>query len=168
MVDLNGTQAAIRCGYAIKSANVEGARLLTNANIETYISELQLKAQEKTGITAERVIAEYAKIAFFDIRKIYGDDGNLLPVCDLDDDSAAAIAGIESYEERMQAGEETIVTGVVRKVKISDKIRALDGLGKHLGIFDKDNSQKKPIVNVNDLSADALLQVLEAQKAVHG
>ena len=66
MVDFNGTQAAIRAGYAKSGARTEGARLLANANIQKYLKLLKDKQAEKTGITAERVAQELAKIGFSD------------------------------------------------------------------------------------------------------
>lgn len=146
LIDLNATQAAIRAGYSEKTAQEIGSENLSKPIIQNRISELQLSLQTKTGITQARVLEEFAKIAFFDIRKIYGDDGQLLPISEIDDQSAAAICGVESYEEKAQAGEEEFVTGVVRKVKITDKIKALENLGKHLGIYGKDNSQQNKIV----------------------
>lgn len=56
LVDLNATQAAIRCGYAPGSATVQGARLIANANIATAIQKAMDKRSEKTGITAEFVL----------------------------------------------------------------------------------------------------------------
>lgn len=142
LIDLNATAAAKRAGYSEKTAYSMGHELLKKPEIQTYIQERQVQLQESLNITQERVLKEYAKIAFFDIRKAYDTDGSLLPVHELDDETAGAICGIESIEEKAQAGEETIVTGTVRKVKVSDKRKALEDLARHLGMFEADNKQK--------------------------
>lgn len=169
LIDLNATQAAIRAGYSEKTAKEQGYENLTKPHIQEYISERQLAISNKLNINQERVLNEYAKIAFFDIRKLYNDDGSLLPIQDIDSDTAGAISGMESYEEKTQAGEETMVAGVVRKVKIWDKIKALEGLGKHLGIFEKDNSQKiTPLAVGTPDQFQQLLNIAKANAAIPG
>jgi len=63
LVDLNATQAAIRAGYATRNADVTGPRLLGNVGIAAAIEAGRAKQAERTGITADRVIAELAAIA---------------------------------------------------------------------------------------------------------
>lgn len=56
LIDLNGTQAAIRAGYAVNSANEQAARLLANDSVKEYIAERQQVLQEKTQLTQEWVL----------------------------------------------------------------------------------------------------------------
>jgi|TARA_R110002167_G_scaffold49885_1_gene145862 phage terminase small subunit len=56
--DGNGTQAAIRAGYAPKSARIEASRLLTNANIGKAVTKFQENHREKTEVTIESLAAE--------------------------------------------------------------------------------------------------------------
>lgn len=128
LIDLNATQAAIRAGYAPANANVEGSRLLANANIANAIAEAQAKRSSKLEVTADRVVQEYARIAFARMSDYvsFGPDG--VTVKDLDyltPDQIAAIA--EVSETKTQGG------GSVR-FKLHDKLRALDALSKHLGL----------------------------------
>lgn len=90
-----------------------------------------IEAAKKLNITRERVLEEYAKLAFFDIRKIFTVDGGLKSIKDFDDDSAAAIAGLESYDEKEP--ESGMILGTLRKLKISEKRAALDSLCRVLG-----------------------------------
>jgi len=143
LVDLNATQAAIRAGYSEATARSQGQRLLTNVDIQARISELNKSRLEATGISQKRVLEEYAKIAFFDIREIFDVDGGLINVKQLDANNAGAIASIKSSEEWGEDEDgNRVVTGTLKEVKVFDKIRALQDLGKHLGLFEKDNSQK--------------------------
>jgi phage terminase small subunit len=143
LVDLNATQAAIRSGYSANTSRQTGTENLSKPVIQARISELNKSRLEATGISQKRVLEEYAKIAFFDIREIFDVDGGLINVKQLDAANAGAIASIKSSEEWGEDEEgRKIVTGTVKEIKVFDKIRALQDLGKHLGLFEKDNSQK--------------------------
>ena len=132
LIDLNATQAAIRAGYRSNSARVTAAKLLTKANIEIYLAQQQKDRESRTMITQEMVLKEYGKISFFDPRRLYDDEGNLLPVHKLEADVAAAIGGVDVISRRI--GDEEIE--ITKKVKFIDKKGALDSLAKHLGMFD--------------------------------
>src|SRR5688572_12806547 len=86
LIDLNGAQAAIRAGYAEERARITASELLDREDIQEYLAKRQKDLQEVTGITQKRVLEEYAKIAFVDIRKFYTIDGALKGIRDLDDD----------------------------------------------------------------------------------
>lgn len=64
MIDLNATQAAIRAGYSPKTANEQAARLLANVSIQNRIAQLQAEQSRRTGVSADRVVRELAKVAF--------------------------------------------------------------------------------------------------------
>ena len=95
VVDFNGTQAAIRAGYSEKTSNVTSSENLAKPNIQSYIQKLIKDREKRTEINADMVVKELAKIAFFDIRKIFHQDGRLVNPCDLDDDTACVISGIK-------------------------------------------------------------------------
>jgi phage terminase small subunit len=146
MVDLNGTQAAIRAGYSPKTANEQAAALLAKPSIKSRISELQEVREKRTCITADRVLKEYAKLAFFDPRKLFDEDGNPVRITELDDETAAAVAGFEVNTVLLKdevAEQEAVGSGIsrkdacstIRKYKIADKKGALDSIGRHLGMF---------------------------------
>ncbi len=129
--DLNGTQAAIRAGYSAKSAAVIAAENLIKPNVQVAISECMQQRSSRTGITADRVLQELGRLAFLDIRKAYNADGSLKPVHELDDDTAAAVAGMDVAE--IGSGEDVI--GFVKKIKLSDKKGALELVMRHLGML---------------------------------
>lgn len=139
LIDLNATQAVIRAGYSPKTAQVQGARLLTNAIVQAKVAEGRAKQQERTGITADKVITEASRLAFFDVRKLCDSYGNPIPIHKLDAATAAAIQGIELVTEKDGEG-----FTVVRKYKVADKNSALEKLFKHLGLFERDNDQSNP------------------------
>ncbi len=157
LVDLNATQAAIRAGYSPKTAGVQAFDLLKKPEIAAALERQRNQHAKNTGLTVERVLQEAMRLAFFDIRKLTDAEGNPIPINQLDDDTAAAIQGLELATERSR-DEDGSVT-VVRKYKIADKNAAVERLFKHLGLFQKDNDQNNP---ANALQA--LLDVVDGSK----
>lgn len=145
IVDLNGTQAAIRAGYSKKTAANIANEYLMKPHIAKEVERLQKKKQERTDINADMVIHELSKIAFSDVRELFTDKQTLKAITDLDDKSAAAIAMLDIDE--IKADGRTI--GLTKKIKLWDKLRALETLGRHFGVFEKDNAQKKAEVQIN-------------------
>lgn len=135
LVDLNGTHAAIRAGYSRNGADVQAVRLLGDARIAAAIEEGRRKLAERTQISAERVLQEVSRLAFLDIRRAFDEDGNLKPMAELDDDTAAAIAGLEVFEEYQGRGQDREYLGRTKKIKLSDKKGALELLMRHLGLL---------------------------------
>lgn len=163
LIDLNATQAAIRAGYSEKTAAVIAAENLTKPNISQYIQEARQKSAEKAEISREKVINEYAKLAFFDIRKVLTVDGGLKDTTEWDDDSAAAIAGLESYDEKEP--DSGMVLGTVRKIKVSDKRAALDSLCKVLGFNAPEKSEiKVDNAPLNDQQVEKLINAFKSGK----
>lgn len=140
LVDLNATKAAIRAGYSAKTAQMQASRLLSNVMVMNLVSAKRQNLQKATDITAERVLQEVAKLAFFDVRKLLNSDGSPKAITELDDDTARAIQGVEL--QTVKEGENEFA--LVRKYKVADKNAALEKLMKHLGLFEKDNSQTNP------------------------
>ena len=95
-------------------------------------------------ITAQRTLEEYAKIGYMqlDVRKLFDEQGNLIPVHELDDDAAALISSIEVSEvvsEQLGTKDAPrVVLTRVRKIRLhslGDKKAALDSMARHLGMF---------------------------------
>lgn len=148
LIDLNATQAAIRAGYSTKFANSNAPKLLQNTAISAAIAEAIKARSERTVITADQVLREYSRIALIDPRKLFGPDGSPLPIAQLDDDTAAAISGLEV----VSVGNNEIGVGQVLKVRLASKVAALDSVARHLGMFAKDTLN----VNVTDALAERL------------
>ena len=130
MADLNATQAAVRAGYSPKTAAEQGSRLLTNVNVSDAVSRMTAEQSRRTGVTADRIIREMAKIAF----------ANIADVANLDEATARGGAAEEDTAAVQSVKVKRIQTDggeiVEREVKLHDKVRALTELGKHVGLFD--------------------------------
>lgn len=129
LIDLNGTQAAIRAGYSPKTANEQAARLLANVSIQEAIAKAMAERSKRTGINQDRVVLELAKIAFVKMTDVVDPDtGEILP--NASDDDLACIESVKFKQSDNQYG-----GSIEREVKLSPKMKALELLGKHLGMW---------------------------------
>jgi phage terminase small subunit len=138
LIDLNATRAYKVAYPSCKkdsTARANGSRMLTNANIQNYITERQQKLSKETQITQERVLNELAKIAFSDIRELFDESGALKKITDIQDEMAGAISSIESVDQFETIMGIKVKTGELKKIKLNDKSRALEMLARHLGMF---------------------------------
>ena len=149
LIDLNATQAAIRAGYSKKTADRIGPELLGKTCVSEAIQAAKDARSKRTEITQDRVLEEYARIAFFDPRKMFDADGNPLNISELDDDTAAAVAGLEVIKE---FDSDTGVTSYTKKYKIANKLGALDSVAKHLGMLNGTFGAPKDEENEDALS----------------
>ncbi len=151
VIDLNGSAAAVRAGYSEKSSRELASKLLTKANIKKKIQDLQDKLAEKTGVSAEEIINELKKCGFSNIQD-YIKGGNLVvDLSKIPREQAAAVEAIK-IEETITMVNDKPVTRVKTTFKMVDKISALEKLGRHAGIFEKDNKQKESRINlINDI-----------------
>lgn len=158
LIDLNATQAAVRAGYSENTARSIGSENLGKPAVAAAIAEAQQMRAARTEITADRVVRELARVAFSDLRGIFTENGHLIDPRDWDSDIAAAIAAVEvvtsSRGEKDTAGRPAVK--YTHKIKVWDKISALEKLGRHLGMFvnrhehtGKDGGPLVPILNVN-------------------
>ena len=133
---------------------MNGSKLLRNAKVQEYISEKMKEREKRTEITQDMVIKELAKIAFLDIRKLYTENGQLKNIADMDSETAGAISSLETLEEYEGYGDDREKIGDTQKVKLLDKTKALELLGRHLGIFNdkidvnvKEKKEKKNAIS---------------------
>ena len=129
MIDLNATQAAIRAGYSPKTANEQGARLLANVSIQTELQKAMAARSKRTGISQDRVIQELARIAFVNPKDVIDTKtGEVIENASADD-----LACIQSVKVKTTDGDKGY--SEEREIRLNDKLRALEMLGKHLGMW---------------------------------
>ena len=117
-----------------ETVNRAAKELIDNPKIAARIAKLENDRLKRHQVTVDRVVAEFSRLAFLDIRKAFDEEGHLKPVQELDDDTAAAIAGLEVEDLWEGRGESRERVGRLHKIKLSDKKGALDSLSKYLGI----------------------------------
>lgn len=163
LIDLNGTRAYIRAGYAVKdedTAAVMSSRLLRNDKVQEAIAEAQAEREERTKIDADYVLKRLVEIDQMDVLDIMDDQMKILPLRDWPKIWRQYISNIENLEL-------TDADGVFKKIKWPDKVKNLELLGKHVsvGAF-KDKIEHSGKIEISDISDDALdkrIQELESK-----
>ena len=128
IIDLNGAHAARRAGFTGKNPANTACWLLQQPNIQRELRKRIAERAARTRITADRVLKEYARIAFADIRSYteWNSKGmKLRDANELSADDTAAIAELSS------SGGNSPRT----RIKLHDKKRALKSIARHLGLF---------------------------------
>lgn len=137
LIDLNATQAAIRAGYSKKTAKSIGQENLTKPYIQDLIEEGRKEAQKRNEVTLDDILAEYKRIAFGGMSKFVRINADNEPEIDLSQCSPEDIDLLS--ETQIEAFTENKGSRQVRRVKIKtmDRLKALETLGKHLGLGEK-------------------------------
>lgn len=126
LVDMNAKKAAIRAGYSESYAvSTAYSQLMRNPEVQKAIEAELAERAHRTHITADRVVQELSRIAFFDPRRLFAEDGSPLPIGELDADTAAAVSALDLRQQE---------DGVTLRLRVCDKLRALELLVRHLGM----------------------------------
>jgi phage terminase small subunit len=162
LIDLNATQAAIRAGYSLRTAEKIGSENLKKPDVMHEIQSRTTERQEQTGITAERVLQEISLMAFYDVGDILLDK----PADELTESEAANSAeyivngryviGLRSPADikRLPESLRRIIVGWGYDknqnftVKLADKSKALDQLARHLSLY----NDKVEVKGFNELA----------------
>jgi phage terminase small subunit len=132
LIDLNATQAAVRAGYSASTAMEQGYQLLQNTSVSSAITALKAERSKQTGIDAAWLLKRLADEAEADLNDIYDDVGALKPIHEWPLIwRKGLVGGIKAIEERDDTGK---VVGVVREVKLSDRVKRLELIGKHVDV----------------------------------
>jgi phage terminase small subunit len=128
---MDAKNAYIKAGYKARgaAAEVNASRLLRNAKVASAIEKAQKRAADKAEATTERILREEMRLAFFDPAGLVDENGCLLDLHKLSEDSRRAITGLEVTQ---QPG-----GGLKFKYKFSDKGKSLERLSKHLGMYER-------------------------------
>lgn len=153
LCDLNATQAAIRAGYSEKTARQIAKENLTKPYIQEAVAKAIQERSERTKVTADEVVEQLAKIAFADITEFVKFGRREVPVMgafgpvyeETEDGKKHPVMKEVNYVDFKESGQVdgTIISEVKQgkdgsSVKLNDRMRALESLGRHLGMF-KDN-----------------------------
>ncbi len=151
--DLNGTQAAMRAGYSEKTANEQAVRLLANVSVAQAVKAGMDRRSRRTEITQDMVLDELRKIAFSGMRNVarWGASGvNMKESEELSEDDAASV---------QEVSETTNQHGGSLKIKQYDKVKALELLGRHLGMWNDKLQVIEEERPLEDLSDSDLLKM---------
>lgn len=131
----NGKEAYHRAtGVEGASAEVMASKWLRKERVNSLIQRLMNRALEGRTLTSGDVIRGIIKIADADHRKLYDENGEIKPIHELDDDTAAAIVGVKHRTRRYLENDELIESRTT-EVTFAPRLEALKLLGKFKGLF---------------------------------
>ena len=130
--NFNASEAAIRAGYSKATARQIGSENLTKPYIQSYLSDLTRRAEEKAEINIAEIVKHLHDMAFFDVKDMFDQEtGALKPMKDWPEIASKIVAGFE-VQEIISDGE---VVGYVKKVKLPSRERNTENLGRYLAMF---------------------------------
>jgi phage terminase small subunit len=135
LIDLNATQAAIRAGYSQKTARVIASENLLKPDIVAAVQSAQTARAKRTQVDADWVLERLETEAKADLADIYDDSGALKPVKQWPLIwRQGLISGVETAQEFEEVDGKKVPAGLVHKVKISDRIKRVELIGKHMAV----------------------------------
>lgn len=134
---LKGKESAIYAGFSEKTAVVQASQMLAIEENEIYLSNKREKAAVKHGITVDNWLAELKETGYSNIQDFITDGNTIIDISAIDRNKASAVSSIKKTVTENEYGSKEVV-----EFKLNDKLAALDKIGRHLGYFEKDNSQK--------------------------
>ncbi len=158
LIDLNGTQAAIRAKYSKKTAKQAGTENLSKPYIQEAIKKKQAKRAKRLQVKADYVLRRHVDIDEMDVADILNDDGSMLAIKEWPKCWRRTITGID-ISEIIRTNDEEAAFTILRKIKWPDKLRNLELLGKHIDVqaYVGSQGQKEPDGDV----ADALKKIAD-------
>lgn len=134
--DLNATQAYIRAGYAKKGAETSASRLLTNVKVKSRIAELQDRVEEVIEDDAKRIREDLRAMSRVSVEDIFNDNHTIKEFSEM---TRGARLLVQGFKYKM---------GELTEVKIYDKLKTIDMLGRHFAV-----SAWEENVNLHDVDS---------------
>jgi phage terminase small subunit len=136
LIDLNKSQAALRAGYGPKSPGSAARNVMKRPRVAAAIELAMARRAQRLEVDQDRVVQALAAVAFGDPRTLFDESGALLPLDKLPDEAAALVAGMDIVANLLDGGDKPVGRKeYVAKIRIADRLKALELLGKHLGMF---------------------------------
>lgn len=135
LLDLNATAAAIRAGYSQKTTNEQGAQLLGKPHVRAAIDAGKIKRSDKLEVDADFVLQRLVAEADADLADLFDDNNDLKPVKDWPKIwRQGLVAGVEIEALFEGVGQGRIHIGYTKKLRLSERIRRLELIGKHVRV----------------------------------
>ena len=148
--DLAPGAAAQRAGYSPNSASTMGGILLKRKDVKTLVQKKEHALTERNHLSQDRVLQELCSIAFLDIRELFTKRGKLKPIHLMPERVTRALAGIDVTQKYIKTEKDADGNHVkleyerITKVRVRDKMKALELLGRHMGMFGEGETDRLP------------------------
>lgn len=143
LIDLNQTQSAIRAGYSPLSAKDTAVRLMKDKEVQKAIGIAMAERSKRVGVSQDRVLQELSKIAFVNPADLFDfKSGGIKANATREDTACISNVKIKEYCGENGSGSE-------KEIGLHNKLKALELLGKHLGMFDDRLRDVDNTININ-------------------
>jgi phage terminase small subunit len=140
VVDFNGYKSAIKAGYSKRTSMEQASRLLRNVKVQKEIARLNKNVEERTDIKVDDVLKSLKLIAFSNITDFITVKNGKIRIKDISKLPPNTPTVIESIHQSKSSG---------IRIKLYNKLTALELLGKHLGLF----TEKHQIHNTGNITS---------------
>ncbi len=125
-------KSAVDAGYSPRTADSQAHQLLQNAKVLERVEHYRQQIRRAAKLTPEQIIGILEALVTFDIADILDDDGSILPIRDIPKDTRLALGALDMIEFKSDGG---AVVSVTKKVRMADRMKAVELLGRHHGLF---------------------------------
>ena len=125
------------------AAGNNASRIMQRPRVQAHLAVELDRAQRRNEMTRDRLLAELAEIALLDPAELMTDDGNIRNLSEMPAGARRSIQSVEvhvTYEDGTLSTAETRTD--IKKLKIADKLRAIETAGRMMGLFAADNRQR--------------------------
>jgi phage terminase small subunit len=146
VIDFNGARAARDAGSTAERPDQAAYELLRRPEVRKRIEELITARRERLFLSQDRPVIEAALLAFSDLRDVASWDENgvqLIPSHKLEPHLSRMIKSVKHVRKVGATTENTV------EIVLHDKIKALELLGRHLGMFRDEDPEKGKAQTVN-------------------
>lgn len=157
LVDLKAAEAYQRASLprkvAYKTASTNAWKMMQREPVQELIRQARDRAVQKAELSVDKTLDVLRQVLSYDVRRLLHNDGTPKGLHELDDDTAAAIVGVDV----VTFGNADAGIGKISKYKLADKVAALEKAMKYHGLFEKDNKQQAEVLKeivVNFRKAD--------------
>ena len=148
LIDRNGTRAYRIAYKGVKTDEVAASIAsvtLRIPKVAEYIDKKLDKMSAKAEINQEWVLERMKRLSDYRVDDFFDDKGDMKPLSEIPKDKLYAVCGFKVIKKILTQKDSTdIEKTIMREFKLPDKRAVLDSIGRHLGMFEKDNLQKAP------------------------
>lgn len=150
IIDFNACRAAAAVGLSKCTAG----RLTGDGNVMRYAAQLVEEMNRSSAVKAGYVRARLVQIDMLDVGDLLDDDNNILPIKQWPRAWRTSVSGLDFGELVAAAKDPERLTQLIKKIKMPDKLKNLELLGKHVdvGAWEKDGNggtQEAPPLNIS-------------------
>lgn len=154
--DFNMSAAGLRAGFSESYVKSAGG-IARNETIQQFMNLVKIRKTIALEVTADFVVSEFLNLAKVKASDLYDADGRLIPPHKLPANIATAVQKVKEKRTILAGGAEIVEF----EYTLHSKVASLDALGKHTGIYERDNKQK-----ANDVGAQVVYYLPDNGRAV--